>query len=151
MEHYANISSTSQPRRDAVPKASLRHRAEDVLTSTAVLALLASVSDGEPDPREVSCLVTRFKRRYALHNRSARRLISGALQRVCAEDPVRAFNDACDTLNEYLTVEQRLELIDDLADIIVADQRVDELEEHFLDFVVLRLGLVSTLAVERNS
>lgn len=124
----------------------VKRSADEVYISTAVLALVASIADGDPDRREIECLFERFKFRFALTSRGARRYVTSALARVRGNDPIGAFETACERLVEHLDLDQRLNLMDDLADIIISDNRVDRLEECFLDDVAMRLGLVSVLS-----
>ncbi|MFN8390697.1 MAG: TerB family tellurite resistance protein [Bdellovibrionota bacterium] len=130
---------------------SLPSRADEVLISVAILALAASASDGEPDEREIECLLTRFGSRFALSSRATARYVTTALERMRRGDTGETFDHACATLAEHLTLEQRLALLDDLADIIVADMRVDELEEFFLDHVARKLQIVSSLSDDSPS
>ena len=136
--HVVSSPTTKHPSR-------LSERADEVLIATAVVGLVASVADGEPDPREIECVFNRLKHRFALSDRAARRLVSAAVYRIRTDDSAKAFENACDTLRAHLDIPQRLNLMDDLADIVVSDDKIHELEEYFLDHVAVRLSLVSVL------
>lgn len=114
-------------------------RADAVLTSFAVLGLVASISDGDPDYRETRDFFAEFRRRFALSRSQSLRIVSQALREVCAAQHDRILDNACATLNEHLDEGQKLQLIDSLAEILVADGAVHEGEEFFLDAVAERL------------
>lgn len=145
MQHQAILTRPLDPA-PARPKVyTLRERADDVLVALAILGLVATVADGEADPREIDQFSREFRNQFALSKQSALKLIGIALRRIRTTDPERLIPMACDTLNEHLTTDQRLRVFDGLVEVLIADGRVHEGEECFLDYVASRLCLVAAL------
>ena len=150
----ANKAFTDLPSNADSPRSnlsrSLKYRTDQVLIAAAVLGLTASSADGEPEIREIDCFYNSFKRRFVLSSSRALKIIGLALRKI-RQTPDTAIDWACDILNENLNAEQRLDTFDSLADILVADRRVCESEEHFLDYLLDRLGIVEALRKRLNS
>ncbi|MBN8549648.1 MAG: TerB family tellurite resistance protein [Deltaproteobacteria bacterium] len=130
---------------DTLPEHTLRDRADDVLVAIAVLGLVATVADGEADYREIESFTKEFRKQFALSKRHSLRLIGAALQRITRNGQADIIDCACDTLRENLDSSQRVRLFEGLAAILLADGKIHEGEEYFLDYVVQKLDLQDTL------
>ena len=124
---------------------SLRDSADDVLVAIAVLGLVATIADGDADLREVQTFTRAFARKFALSRRQSMKLVGLALKRIRGTKGLDLIDAACDTLNQHLELSQKLWLFEALTDVLVADGRIDEREEIYLDYIVGKLHIASML------
>lgn len=124
---------------------SLRKRVDDILVAIAVLGLVATIADGEADLREIDTFTREFRRRFALSRNQSLKLIGIALGKIRLENGAALLDCACDTLNEHLDSSQKFGLFEALSDVLIADGRIHEGEEYFLEFVAQKLNLLKTL------
>ena len=127
---------------------SLRDRADDVLVAIATLGLVATIADGDADLREIETFTREFGRRFVLSRPQSLRLVGLAVRKVQHARGLELIDSACDTLNEHLEAAQKLWLFDTLSEVLVADGRVDEREEYYLDYIVGKLRLEKALESE---
>ena len=73
------------------------------------------------------------------------RLIGAALRQIKLSGELNIIDCACDTLNEHLNSSQKLGLFEALAEILIADGKIHEGEEFFLDYIARRLQLEDSL------
>lgn len=124
----------------------LNDSSRDYLVALAILGLMASISDGEADAREVTCFMRAFDKQCgALGRFDTSSIVRIAVRRIRSEDPAKLFDSACDCLRENSSEEQCLVWFDHLANIVIADGRVDEREETYLDLVAGKLGIAERL------
>lgn len=126
-------------------RSSLNSMADDVLIAIATLGLVATVVDGEADRREVEVFTREFRKRFALSRRHSLKLIAAALARITVSKEADVIDCACDTLNEHLNFTQKIQLLNGLVQILVADGQIHEEEDYFLDYIAWRLDLESLL------
>ena len=145
MEQQTVKIETTLPAKRELQASSLRSRADDVLIATAVLGLVATIVDGEADLREIDRFTREFRKRFALSRRQSQKLIGLALRRIRNEVGANAIDCACETLNEQLDSWQKIGLFEALSDVLVADGRIHENEEFFLDYIIDKLSLRQSL------
>lgn len=138
-------SRTSNMPIEFLPKTAPRSRNNDILTTIAVLGLIATISDGEADRREIKQFVDLFRAKFSLSAKSAIRIIGEALTRVRTQPLEPLLETSCETINDHLCSEQKLKLFDTLAEILVADGKIQESEVHFLDLIAAKLHLADAL------
>ncbi len=126
---------------------SLRSRADEVLIAIAVLGLVATISDGYTDIREIETFMSEFRKRFALSRRKSVKLIGVALKRISNTNGSDAIDCACDTLNQHLDTSHKIGLFETLADVLIADGRIHESEEYYLDYIASKLNLQQLLKV----
>lgn len=120
---------------------SLSERSDEVLIAVAVLGLIATMADGEASPIEIEKFTSAYRQRFALSRKRSMKLISVALHRIKIDQKGTAIDNACDTLNEYLTLEQKMKTYDSLADILIADAVIHDGEAWFMDYIARKLKL----------
>lgn len=145
MQHQTLQIEAARSNRLTTKRNSLRSRSDEVLIALATLGLAATIADEEADYLEIDTFTLEFRRRFALSKRQSLRLIGLALKRVRIANGTEAIDCACDTLNEHLDPSQKLELFEALSDVLVADGRIHESEEYFLDYIVGKLNLFQSL------
>lgn len=124
---------------------SLSSRADDILVAVAVLGLVAAVSDGEADYCEIKEFTRAFQQEFLLTEKEAGRIIEVALEQIRTSSSENIIDCPCETLNEFLSLSQKMRLFDGLVEVLVADGIVQSTEEHFLDCVAIKLNLVEAL------
>lgn len=124
---------------------SLRSRADDLLIAIAVLGLVATIVDCEANVREIDSFTREFRKRFALSRRQSLKLIGLALKRIRMANGANMIDCACDTLNEHLDSLQKMELFEALSDVLIADGRIQEGEECFLDYIAGKLNILQSL------
>lgn len=134
----------NKPPHGYIQEHSLSSRADDVLVAVAVLGLVATVADGEADYREVKEFTRSFQE-FVLSKSDANRIIGIAIKQMRSRPPENVIDCPCETLNEYLNLSQKMRLFDGLAAVLVADGVVHKNEEHFLDYIAMKLDLVEAL------
>ena len=145
MQHQTVKIETTLPAKRGLQAISLRSRADDVLIAIAVLGLAATIADGEADLREIDTFTREFRKRFALSKRQSLKLIALALKRIRIVNEANIIDCACDTLNEHLDSTQKIGLFEALSDVLVADGRIHEGEEYFLDYIAGKLNLLQSL------
>ena len=145
MEQQTVKVETILPAKRGLQANSLQGRADDVLITIAVLGLVATIVDGEPDFREIDTFTREFRKRFALSRRQSLKLIGLALRRIRMANGTNMIDCACDTLNEHLDSSQKIGLFEALSDVLVADGRIHEGEEYFLDYIAGKLNLLQSL------
>ena len=145
MEHYAVKFGTFLLAKRGLQASSLRGRADELLIAIAVLGLVATIVDGKADFREIDSFSREFRKRFALSKRQSIKLIGLALKRIRIANGTNMIDCACDTLNEHLDSSQKIELLEALSDVLIADGRIHEGEEYFLDYIADKLNLLPSL------
>ena len=145
MEHQAVKFETILLAKRGLRASSLRGRADELLIAIAVLGLVATIVDGEADFREIDSFTRDFRKRFALSKRQSIKLIGLALKRIRIANGTNMIDCACDTLNEHLDSSQKIELFEALSDVLIADGRIHEGEEYFLDYIAGKLNLLQSL------
>lgn len=132
-------------RKTSNPSSTIQSRADEVLVAIAVLGLIASVADGQADYREIETFTSEFRKRFALSRRHSLKLIGAALKRITLAGQTNIIDCSCDTLREHLDSSQKVKLFEGLAEVLIADGKVHEGEEHFLDYVAHKLNIAHEL------
>ena len=138
-------AETALPTKNKLRAESLKNRADDLLIAIAVLGLVATVADGEPDLRELDSFTRQFGKRFVLSKRESLRLIGLALKRIRTAGGENIVDCACDTINEHLNLSQKTGIFEALCDVLIADGRIHEGEEFFLDYIAGKLDLLKSL------
>ena len=137
--------SSMQSHKKEVKTNYLQIQAEDILVAVAVLGLVATVSDGMADPREVNQFINSFQQEFALSKNAALRITRTALKQIKTNRHGDIIDCPCETLNKYLDLSQKMRLFDSLAEVLIVDGVVHEGEAHFLDYIAIKLNLVEAL------
>lgn len=145
MEQQTVRIETMLPAKRGLQANRLQSRADDVLIAIAVLGLVATIVDGEADIREIDSFTREFRKRFALSRRQSLKLIGQALRRIRMANGTNMIDCACDTLNEHLDSLQKIRLFEALSDVLIADGRIREGEEYFLDYIAGKLNLLQSL------
>ena len=127
-----------------LPHQSLSFRSDQILLAIAILGLTASVADGLPDSREIDLFLSSFKKRFVLSDKKALRITQKALRKIRV-DASSALNIACHTINENLTLDQKIHTFDLLVEILLVDRKVCSGEEYFLDYIAVKLAIGDAL------
>lgn len=141
-----NFSYVSRKQRlKDTPQESISSRADYILVAVAVLGLAASVADGEADYREIKKFTSAFQQEFLLLKSDAVKIIEIALKQMRTYPRENIIDCPCETLNEHLNLSQKMRLFDGLAEILIADGVIHKNEEHFLDYIAMKLNIVEAL------
>lgn len=145
MQQKSLISDEGAPSALTSKSVSLQDQSNELLVSIATLGLLAAIADGEAVPVEVDTFSLAFNRSFALKRRQSLRILGQALKRVRETKDVDIFESSCDVLNEHLDMSEKVRVFEELAEVLVADGKVHEVEEYFLECVARKLKIVRAL------
>ncbi|MBX7143695.1 MAG: TerB family tellurite resistance protein [Oligoflexia bacterium] len=148
MRHKALVQTLQEDSIDQQPQSALSERADEVLIAVAILGLVATICDAEPDSREIQVFMSRYRRSFLLSRRRARQLVGVALRRINSAAQEAAIEGSIDCLNFHLNMEQKLSVFDGLTEIAIADNRIHEGEAIYLDYLAYRFDLLDRLSTE---
>ena len=124
---------------------SLGTQSDEVLVAIATLGMVATIADGEADFREIETFEREFRKLFALSRSHSMKLIAAAIGLMRLSRELNIIDCACDTINEHLDSPQKMRLFDGLAEVLIADNKIKDGEEYFLDYIAQRLNLVGYL------
>lgn len=113
----------------------------DILAAVAIIGLAAINADGIPARREFEVFMGGFRERFMLSERLSLVVVARALAKLREMGPFEALSEACQTLTTHLTKAQRLGILDHIEIVVLADRRIHEHEEHYLDLVASLLDI----------
>lgn len=143
MRTQTSIASSKRSRSEALAlrPLALPNVPIDVLVSIAVLGLIGALADGHADASELRAFTKSFRRKFWIPESKALRIAMIATRRIVSLPSSEVVSQACDELNFYLSLAQRVDVFDAIADVLVADGKVHEGEEFYLDFIAEKLGI----------